>query len=176
MKKKKKLPEVLYHFTSPFHYIYIKRYGALKLTPSNLKFGTFSFKPIIIDGEVIGQKHVDEHENYHPVVWLTANPEARYDETGLGEEKTGCRITIPTKGATWRYLRWPEFCEKYHADPAVVAALKAGNGADWKNWYVCESEIPVTDFSAVDLATDIELCRSDSATQPTAETESTVTP
>ena len=152
--KKKKLPDVLYHFTSPMHYTLIERYGALKLTPSNLKFGTFSYKPIIIDGEIVGQKHVDEYENYHPVVWLTSNAEVQYDETGLSMEKMKCRITIPTKGASWRYLRWPEFCEKYHADPAVVAALKSGSGSDWRNWYVCESEIPMSYFSAVDFAQD----------------------
>ena len=156
-KKKKKLPGVLYHYTSPIHYALIQKYGALKPTPSNLKYGTMAVKPIIVDGEVIGEKHVDEYEHYHPVVWLTSNPDAKNDETGLNVEKTACRISIPTKGAPWRYLRWPEFCEKYHADPAIVASLKAGYGADWKSWYVCESEIPIADFSAVDFSPDAAL-------------------
>ena len=37
----------------------------------------------------------------------------------LSDDKLMCRINIKTDGRFWRYLRWRDFCDKYHADPAL---------------------------------------------------------
>ena len=61
-----------------------------------------------------------------------------------------CRINIKTDGRFWRYLRWRDFCDKYHADRFATAALKQ-SGSDHANWYICESEIPLADFAKVEF-------------------------
>ena len=73
--KKTKLPDNLYHYTSLIKYRMILATGKLLLTPSNLKYdnATFHEEPMFFNGHEIGIKAVDKYENYHPVVWLTAN-------------------------------------------------------------------------------------------------------
>ena len=76
--KKTKLPENLYHYTSLIKYRMILATGNLVLTPSNLKYdgATSHQEPLYFNGHKIGIKAVDKYENYHPVVWLTANDHA----------------------------------------------------------------------------------------------------
>ena len=76
--KKTKLPENLYHYTSLIKYRMILATGKLLLTPSNLKYdnATLHDEPLFFNGQKIGYKSVDKYENYHPVVWLTANDHA----------------------------------------------------------------------------------------------------
>ena len=83
--KKTKLPENLYHYTSLIKYRMILATGKLLLTPSNLKYdgATFHQEPLYFNGYEIGIKAVDKYENYHPVVWLTANDHAGAKNTGL---------------------------------------------------------------------------------------------
>ena len=59
-------------------------------------------------------------------------------------------INIKTDGRFWRYLRWRDFCDKYHADRFATAALKQ-SASDHANWYICESEIPLADFAKVEF-------------------------
>lgn len=150
--KRIKLPENLYHYTSLIKYRIINATGRLLLSPSNLKYDNESFhhEPLLYNGREIGYKCVDRYENYHPVIWLTANDHANAQNTGLSNEKIMCRITIKTEGKTWRYLPWRVFCDKYNADNSITSALKQ-TADDYKNWYVCESEILVSDFARVDF-------------------------
>lgn len=150
--KKTKLPENLYHYTSLIKYRMILATGKLALTPSNLKHddATFHQEPMYFNGHEIGTKAVDKYENYHPVVWLTANDRAGAQNTGLSNDKIMCRITIRTKGKIWRYLPWRAFCDKYNADRSIASNLKQ-TADDYRNWYVCESEIPVADFAKVEF-------------------------
>ena len=94
--------------------------------------------------------HKHKYENYHPVVWLTANDRAGAKNTGLSNDKIMCRITIKTEGKIWRYLPWRAFYDKYNADRSIASTLKQ-TADDYRNWYVCESEIPVTDFAKVEF-------------------------
>ena len=55
------------------------------------------------------------------------------DENGLYGAKMQCRLTIPTKGKRWKFLKWTEFLPKCHADPLIASSLKQGSGADWRN-------------------------------------------
>lgn len=98
--KKTKLPEKLYHYTDPIKYRMILATGKLLLTPSNLKYdnATLHDEPLFFNGQKIGYKSVDKYENYHPVVWLTANDHAGAKNTGLSNDKIMCRITIRTNG------------------------------------------------------------------------------
>jgi len=150
--KKINLPESLYHYTSLIKYRIIRSSGRLMLTPSNLKHdhATFHQEPLFFNGHKIGYKAVDKYENYHPVVWLTANDHAGAQNTGLSDDKIMCRITIRTEGKIWRYLPWSTFCDKYHADRSTASALKQ-TADDYRNWYVCESEIPASDFAKVEF-------------------------
>ena len=150
--KKTKLPENLYHYTSLIKYRMISATGKLVLTPSNLKYdgATSHQEPLYFNGHEIGIKAVDKYENYHPVVWLTANDHAGAKNTGLSNDKIMCRITIKTNGKIWRYLPWRTFCDKYNADRSVASTLKQ-TANDYLNWYVCESEIPVADFAKVEF-------------------------
>lgn len=68
----------------------------------------------------------------------------------LSDDKIMCRITIRTEGKIWRYLPWSTFCDKYHADRSTASALKQ-TADDYRNWYVCESEIPASDFAKVEF-------------------------
>ena len=124
--KKTKLPDNLYHYTSLIKYRMILTTGKLLLTPSNLKYdnATFHEEPMFFNGHEIGIKAVDKYENYHPVVWLTANDRAGAKNTGLSNDKIMCRITIKTEGKIWRYLPWRTFCDKYNADRSVASTLK----------------------------------------------------
>ncbi len=148
----KKLPANLYHFTSPIHLGFIREDGYIKLTDSNLKIddATYRIEPMYRNGKLIGEHAVNKYSNYHPVVWLTANADAVADENGLSRTKTQCRLTIPTKGRRWKFLKWTDFLSKYNAAPLIAKSLKQGGGADWRNWYVCEEPIPVSEFSAVE--------------------------
>lgn len=150
--KKTKLPENLYRYTSLIKYRMILATGKLLLTPSNLKYdnATLHDEPLFFNGQKIGYKSVDKYENYHPVVWLTANDHAGAKNTGLSNDKIMCRITIRTNGKIWRYLPWRTFCDKYNADRSVASTLKQ-TANDYLNWYVCESEIPVADFAKVEF-------------------------
>ena len=105
--KKTKLPEKLYHYTDPIKYRMILATGKLLLTPSNLKYDnvTLHDEPLFFNGQKIGYKSVDKYENYHPVVWLTANDHAGAKNTGLSNDKIMCRITIRTNGKIWRWAR-----------------------------------------------------------------------
>ena len=105
---------------------------------------------MFFNGHEIGVKAVDKYENYHPVVWLTANDHAGAKNTGLSNDKIMCRITIRTNGKIWQYLPWRTFCDKYNADRSVASTLKQ-TANDYLNWYVCESEIPVADFAKVEF-------------------------
>ncbi len=148
----KKLPANLYHFTSPNQMDYILEDGYIKLTNSNLKIddATLHIEPMYRNGQIIGEHAVNKYSNYHPVVWLTANADAAADENGLYHTKTQRRLTIPTKGRNWKFLKWTDFLSKYNADPLNARSLKQGSGADWRNWYVCEEPIPVSEISAFD--------------------------
>ena len=86
--KKTKLPENLYHYTSLIKYRMILATGKLLLTPSNLKYdnATLHDEPLFFNGQKIGYKSVDKYENYHPVVWLTANDHAGAKNTGLSND------------------------------------------------------------------------------------------
>lgn len=149
----KKLPKNLYHFTSPVQMEFIREDGYIKVTNSNLKVdnATLRIEPMYRNGELIGEHSVNKYSNYHPVVWLTANADAVAGENGLYGAKMQCRITIPTKGKTWKFMKWTDFLEKYHAEPRQAAALKRASGSDWKNWYVCEEPISVSDISLFEL-------------------------
>ncbi len=146
----KKLPTNLYHYTSPIQMEFIREDGYIKLTDSNLKIdeATYRVEPMYRNGKIIGEHAVNKYSNYHPVVWLTANADAAADENGLYSAKTQCRLTIPTKGRHWKFLKWTDFLSKYNADPLIASSLKRGTGADWRNWYVCEEPIPVSEISA----------------------------
>lgn len=148
----KRLPKNLYHFTSPIHMEFIREDGFLKLTDSNLKIdrATYRIEPLYRNGEVIGEHTVNKYSNYHPVVWLTANAEAAADENGLYSAKTQYRLTIPTQGKNWKFMKWTDFLTKYHADPAQASFLKKSGGSDWKNWYVCEEPISLSDVSVIE--------------------------
>jgi len=148
----KKLPKYLYHYTTLLWLEFIREDGYLKVTNSNLKVGnaTLRMEPIIRNGEIVGQRAVNKYSDYHPVVWLTANENAVADENGLYEAKIQCRLTIPTKGRRWKFLKWTDFLSKYHADPIEANRLKRFSGADWKNWYVCEEPISLSDVSRID--------------------------
>lgn len=152
MRKKSKLPDNLYHFTSLIKYRIILESGKLALTPSNLKFDpeTFHYEPIYFREQEIGMQAVDKYKDHHPVVWLTANDQVTAQNTGLSDDKLMCRINIKTDGRFWRYLRWRDFCDKYHADRFATAALKQ-SASDYANWYICESEIPLADFAKVEF-------------------------
>ena len=149
----KKLPTNLYHFTSPLQMEFIREDGCINVTNSNLKIddATLHVEPMYRNGEIIGKRSVNKYSNYHPVVWLTANAEAVADETGLYGAKMQCRLTIPTKGRRWKFLKWTDFLSKYHADPLIASSLKQGNGADWRNWYVCEDPIPASEVSLFEM-------------------------
>ncbi len=149
----KKLPKNLYHFTSPIHLEFIREDGFLKLTDSNLKIdrATYRIEPLYRGSEKIGEHAVNKYSNYHPVVWLTANAEAAADENGLYSAKTQCRLTIPTQGKNWKFMKWTDFLTKYHADPAQASFLKQSSGSDWKNWYICEEAISLSDVSLIEI-------------------------
>ena len=151
-RKKGKLPDNLYHFTSLIKYRIILDSGKLALTPSNLKFDneTYHYEPIYFRGQEIGMRAVDKYKDHHPVVWLTANDHVTAQNTGLSDDKLGCRISIQTNGKFWHYLRWRDFCDKYHADPFMMSVLKR-SAPDHANWYICESEIPLADFAKVEF-------------------------
>lgn len=105
---------------------------------------------MFFNGHEIGVKAVDKYENYHPVVWMTANDRAGAKNTGLSNDKIMCRITIKTEGKIWRYLPWRAFYDKYNADRSIASTLKQ-TADDYRNWYVRESEIPVEDFAKVEF-------------------------
>lgn len=94
--KKTKLPDNLYHYTSLIKYWMILATGKLLLTPSNLKYdnATFHEEPMFFNGHEIGIKAVDKYENYHPVVWLTANDRAGAKNTGLSNDKISCAASL----------------------------------------------------------------------------------
>ena len=98
MRKKSKLPDNLYHFTSLIKYRIILESGKLALTPSNLKFDpdTFHYEPIYFREQEIGMQAVDKYKDHHPVVWLTANDQVTAQNTGLSDDKLMCRINIKT--------------------------------------------------------------------------------
>ena len=152
MRKKSKLPDNLYHFTSFIKYRIILKFGKLALTPSNLKFDpdTFHYEPIYFRDQEIGMQAVNKYSDYHPVVWLTASDQVTAQNTGLSDDKLMCRINIKTDGRFWRYLRWRDFCDKYDADRFATAALKQ-SASDNANWYICESEIPLANFAEVEF-------------------------
>ena len=149
----KKLPTNLYHFTSPIQMEFIREDGYINVTNSNLKIddATLHVEPMYRNGEIIGKRSVNKYSNYHPVVWLTANADAVPDENGHYGAKIQCRLTIPTKGRRWKFLKWTDFLSKYHADPLIASSLKQGNGADWRNWYICEEPIPVSEVSTFEV-------------------------
>ena len=144
--KKTKLPENLYHYTSLIKYRMISATGKLVLTPSNLKYdgATFHQEPLYFNGHEIGIKAVDKYENYHPVVWLTANDHAGAKNTGLSNDKIMCRITIKTNGKIWRYLPWRTFCDKYNADRSVASTLKPIPQADCTPQFSNVSASPIS--------------------------------
>ena len=150
--KKTKLPENLYHYTSLIKYRMILATGKLLLTPSNLKYddATLHDEPLFFNGQKIGYKSVDKYENYHPVVWLTANAHAGAKNTGLSNDKIMCRITIKTEGKIRQYLPSHTICAKSNAGRSVASTLKQ-TANDYQNWYVCESEIPAADFAKVEF-------------------------
>ena len=117
-RKKGKLPDNLYHFTSITKYRIILESGKFALTPSNLKFDpdTFHYEPIYFREQEIGMQAVNKYSNYHPVVWLTASNQVTAQNTGLSDDKLMCRINVKTDGRFWQYIRWRDFCDKYHAD------------------------------------------------------------
>jgi len=88
VRKKSKLPDNLYHFTSLVKYRIILESGKLALTPSNLKFDpdTFHYEPIYFRKQEIGMQAVDKYKDHHPVVWLTANDQATAQNTGLSDD------------------------------------------------------------------------------------------
>ena len=94
MRKKSKLPDNLYHFTSLIKYRIILESGKLALTPSNLKFDpdTFHYEPIYFREQEIGMQAVDKYKDHHPVVWLTANDQVTAQNTGLSDDKLMCRF------------------------------------------------------------------------------------
>ena len=145
--KKTKLPDNLYHYTRLIKYRMILATGKLLLTPSNLKYdnATFHEEPMFFNGHEIGIKAVDKYENYHPVVWLTANDRAGAKNTGLSNDKIMCRITIKTEGKIWRYLPWRT--EIPVADFTKVEFL----GED--GTYKAENDIP--GFSLSDVAPEL---------------------
>ena len=67
MRKKSKLPDNLYHFTSLIKYRIILESGKLALTPSNLKFDpeTFHYEPIYFREQEIGMQAVDKIGRAH---------------------------------------------------------------------------------------------------------------
>ena len=95
---------------------------------------------MFFNGHEIGVKAVDKYENYHPVVWMTANDRAGAKNTGLSNDKIMCRITIKTEGKIWRYLPWRAFYDKYNADRSIASTLKQ-TADDYRNWYVRESQL-----------------------------------
>lgn len=151
----KKLPEFLYHYTSIPHMKWIVEDKELKTSPSNLKLddGPIRYEPIIRNGEVVGKRPVNTYANYHPVVWLTANDAAIANETGLYDAKMGARFVIPTEDLVFHIMRWTDFTTKYHAAPDVIKAMKDGNGADWKNWYVCDCPIDLGFVDRIEVLT-----------------------
>lgn len=53
---------------------------------------------MFFNGHEIGVKAVDKYENYHPVVWMTANDRAGAKNTGLSNDKIMCRIHHQDRG------------------------------------------------------------------------------
>lgn len=48
-------------------------------------------------------------------------------------------------------MKWTDLLSKYHADPLIASSLKQGDGADWRNWYVCEEPILVSVVSLFEI-------------------------
>ena len=100
MRKKSKLPDNLYHFTSLIKYRIILESGKLALTPSNLKFDpdTFHYEPIYFREQEIGMQAADKYKDHHPVVWITANDQMTAQNTGWSAAKPMSRINSNTDG------------------------------------------------------------------------------
>jgi len=149
----KKLPEYLYHYTTARQMQWIVEDGKIKTSPSNLKLpeGPTRYEPIIRNGEVVGKRVANKYANYHPVVWLTSNDAVVATENGLYDAKTEARFVIPSELLKFDILPWTVFTAKYHVAPNIIKAVKEGNGADWKNWYVCECPIDLGFVDRIEL-------------------------
>lgn len=150
---RKKIPEYLYHYTTWEHFQDIYRDGQIDLSPSNLKMddSTLHIEGIFRGDEQVGSRLVDKYANYHPVVWFTADSNAVATENGLDDLKTQCVLVIKTAAHRHSYMSWMDFTSKYNSPPDVVARLKKSNGGGWKQWYIRETPIDVTEIESLGL-------------------------
>ena len=78
--------------------------GKLVLAPSNLKYdnATFHKEPMFFNGHEIGVKAVDKYENYHPVVWMTANDRVQAEQLKKNAAHTPLdESTMVGEGSNW---------------------------------------------------------------------------
>lgn len=126
-------PEVLYHFTSPFHLSSILNTGHIALTESNLN---------TIEGNCV-------------VVWLTDSPQPDCHgllfDPSMPEEldKTRIRITVHYKP---HFKRWSEWSDKKGISQEWKEALISTASAEetYKTWYVSERTIPMTEVLKIE--------------------------
>lgn len=130
----------LYHYTTKEHYKEILETGSLHLTPSNL------IKPKHLHLDAEKGAYVDETDEYRPVVWLTSDNGA--SATSLGNfqdphgKKTDVRISIAKARDMHPWYRW---AQENGIDRFWFKSLKRA-ASGWRSFYVCEREIPVSEF------------------------------
>lgn len=131
---------ILYHYTTLRHFLDILASGQINTTHSELK------KPVNLHR--VGNAYVDEAtDDYKPVVWLTANPQAN-PETTMGtpdsyrESKVAVRIAIERRNGM--YL-WEPWAKRNGMERSWMDSMKRVM-PDWKNVYVYEKPIPTSFF------------------------------
>ena len=133
MSNSKRVPEILYHFTSSVGLSAILRTKRISLTDSNLNI----------------------REGNCGVVWLTCSPDSKnhglkFDHTVPAEyDKTRIRISIPY---TTSFKRWDEWGGGKGIDKGYKDAFISSADAEetYKTWYISESEILIDDFLKIE--------------------------
>lgn len=130
----------LYHYTTKEHYEEILAAGCLCLTPSNL------LEPRYLHLDEEKGAYVSETDGYRPVVWLTNDNGASTESLGNNQDpygkKTEVRISIDKARDMYPWYRW---AQENGIDPRWFKGLKRA-ASGWRHFYVCEREIPVSEF------------------------------
>lgn len=140
--KAKKLPSVLYHFTSRDHLPYILSSGVLKPTCSNLRPPDKASlqkrpDPFIPNCWTIWDKNAD----FKPVVWMTKEADTTATGTGLDGaacDKTEYRFTIPFQET---FVSWRKFSVANNMPHQWRECIEKGR--NHHNWYVHEGQLPI---------------------------------
>ena len=146
MSEAKKMPEILYHFTSPVGFSAILRSKYIALTESNL----------------------NTREGNCGVVWLTSSRDShnhglKFDDTIPAEiDKTSIRISLPYKPS---YKHWDEWSDRKGMDKSFKEGLICSALAEdtYKTWYISERVIHIRDFLKVENMTTGETISVDEA-------------